>query len=73
MGDWCKHEGGPVDEHTDTNGESDEAQAGNGVLDEVGPAGTQEGGSGAVVLAVVGGVEAVNGRNRCQYVLTVLS
>lgn len=43
---------------TDADGEGDEAEAGQGVLEEIWTARAQEGGAGTVVLAVVGGVEA---------------
>lgn len=43
---------------TNCNCECEQSEAGQGVLEEIWPAGTQEGGTRTVVLAVVGGVEA---------------
>lgn len=43
---------------TDADGESKQAEASQGILDKIWPAGAQEGSAGPVVLAVVGGVEA---------------
>jgi hypothetical protein len=43
---------------TDCNCECEQSEAGQGILEEIWPTGTQEGGTRAVVLAVVGGVEA---------------
>lgn len=44
---------------TDCNCKCEQSEACDGVLKQVWAAGAQEGGTGAVVLAVVGGVEAV--------------
>jgi hypothetical protein len=43
---------------TNCNCECEQSEAGQGVLEEIWPAGTQEGGTRTVVLAVVSGVEA---------------
>lgn len=43
---------------TDADSERDEAESGQGILDEVGTTGAQESSTSAVVFAVVGGVEA---------------
>jgi hypothetical protein len=43
---------------TNCNCECEQSEACEGVLEEIWPAGTQEGGTRTVVLAVVGGVEA---------------
>jgi hypothetical protein len=43
---------------TNCNCKCEQSEAGEGVLEEIWPAGTQEGGTRTVVLAVVGGVEA---------------
>ena len=43
---------------TNCNCECEQSEAGEGVLEEIWPAGSQEGGTSTVVLAVVGGVEA---------------
>lgn len=44
---------------TDCNCKCEQSEACDGVLEQIWAAGAQEGGTGAVVLAVVGGVEAV--------------
>lgn len=44
---------------TDCNCKSEQSEACEGVLEQIWAAGAKEGGTGAVVLAVVGGVEAV--------------
>lgn len=43
---------------TNSNCESEQPKASNGVLEQIWTASAQEGGTGAVILAVVGGVEA---------------
>lgn len=48
-------------QRTDGDGEADKAEPRHGIPEEVWAAGTEEGGPGAVVFAVVGGVEAVFG------------
>lgn len=45
--------------HTDTDCEGEESETSQGVLDKEWPAGTEEGGTGTVILTVVCGVEAV--------------
>lgn len=44
---------------TDCNCKCEQSEACEGILEQVWAAGAQEGGTGAVVLAVVGGVEAI--------------
>lgn len=44
---------------TDTDCKGEESETSQGVLDKEWPAGTEEGGTGAVILTVVCGVEAV--------------
>lgn len=44
---------------TDCNCKCEQSEACDGVLEQIWAAGTQESSTGAVVLAVVGGVEAV--------------
>lgn len=44
--------------HTNTNRESNKRKSGHRVLDQVRPAGTQEGSTGAIVFPVIRGVEA---------------
>ena len=54
---WFRGEDNIGVKRTDADSEHDEAESGQGILDEVGTAGAQEGSPGAVVFAVVRGVE----------------
>lgn len=49
-------------QRTDADTERAQAQAGQGILEKIRPTSTEQGGSCAVVLAVVGGIEAVRGQ-----------
>jgi hypothetical protein len=52
---------------TDCNCECEQSEASESVLEQVWAAGAQQGGAGAVILAVVGGVEAERGILLAKY------
>lgn len=58
---------------TDSNCESEQPKTSNGVLEQVWTTSAQEGGTSAVILAVVGGVEADKKTMLARKVLGILS